>query len=125
MTKLFIALFAAFATLAVVSPSSAQSPKPFVDRTGSKLDACPAGFDQLLPNCSVGLVVTTDGQIKACHCKLDNLKLPDSVDEVIPVERQRVDYRSELQIGKIGDTSDPRDPCGWIKINGVQRWVCW
>ena len=68
----------------------AQSGSQFADQTGAKLAPCPPGFDQLLPNCAIGTVITTDGKIKACHCALANLKLPNSVDEVIPVPNQQL-----------------------------------
>ena len=118
-----IATALALATLSTVA--LAQSGKPFDDQTGPKLEPCPDGFDKLLPNCSIGAVITTDGKIKACHCPLQNLSLPNSADEVIPVANQREVYESDLEVGKIDDATNPKDPCNWIKINGVLKWVCW
>jgi hypothetical protein len=125
MTRSFAMIAIAVALGTLGTAAAVQSAGPFTDQTGPKLGPCPEGFDKLLPNCSIGTVITTDGQIKACHCPLPNLQLPASADEVIPVANQQEVYKSDLEVGKIDDKTNPKDPCDWIKINGVRRWVCW
>jgi hypothetical protein len=99
--------------------------RPFDDLTGGQLGECPSGFNGLLPNCSIVAVMTTDGKLKACYCKRGNIKPRGSPDEVIPPANQEEALKSSLEAGKIIDKTNPQDPCNWLTINGVRRWVCW
>jgi hypothetical protein len=114
----------AFAAILFCCFGPAQA-RPFDDLSGDRLEQCPNGFNGLLPNCSIVAVVTTDGKMKACYCKRGNIKPYGSADEVIPPENQEESLKSSLEAGKIIDKTKPQDPCNWLTINGVRRWVCW
>jgi hypothetical protein len=114
-----------FLTAGLLSAGAAHAEKPFDDVTGAQLPQCPNGFNGLLPKCSIVSVITMDGQIKSCYCKQTNLGSKDNIDSVIPPKDQERTIYSQMEVGKIIDKTKPQDPCDYLVINGVRRYVCW
>jgi hypothetical protein len=115
------ALFLSSAAAMLLCVAGFVQARPFGDR----LEPCPNGFNGLLPNCSIVAVMTTDGKLKACYCKRGKIAPYGSADEVIPPANQDEAFKSSLEAGKVIDKTNPQDPCNWMTINGVRRWVCW
>ena len=124
MLKL-ISLIVAMAIVAGAGFSAtAQTAKPYTDVTGPVLGPCPGGFEKLLPNCTIGSVISSDGKLKACYCTVPDAVLPAKLEDFIPAEKQLEVYNSQLEVGKVDDKTNPKDPCSWIKIGGVLRYIC-
>jgi hypothetical protein len=102
----------------------AETAQPYADVTGPVLGPCPGDFEKLLPNCAIGAVITRDGKIKACYCDVPGAQFPQKLEDYLPLEKQVKIYESQLEVGKVDDKTNPRDPCSWIKIGGVLKYIC-
>jgi hypothetical protein len=113
-------------TLLVVAAFAGHAEaKDFEDVSKSPLTKCPNGFNGLLKKCAIATVITTDGQIMACYCDQNKQYPKDDISGVIPPGDQQEIVSGTLGIGKIIDKKNPQDPCNYLSINGVKRYVCW
>ena len=117
-------LWAAAALVALAPTAMAQTAQSYADLTGPVLGRCPDELQKWLPNCAIGTVITRDGKIKACYCDVPDAQLPARLADFIPADKQLEVYRSQVDFGKVDDKTNPKDPCSWVKIGGVLRYIC-
>lgn len=113
------------ATIVALGPSAmAQTLPSYTDVTGPVLGPCPDGFQKLLPNCAIGTVTTWDGKIKSCYCNVPQAQLPARLEDFIPTGKQMEVFGAQVDFRKVVDNTNPKDPCSWVKIGGVLRYIC-
>ena len=117
-------LWVAAAMVAFGPSAMAQKLPAYTDVTGPVLGACPDEFKKLLPNCAIGTVVTWDGKIKSCYCNVPQAQLPAQLGDFIHAGNQMEAFGAQVDFGKVIDKTNPKDPCSWVKIGGVLRYIC-
>ena len=109
------------------STASAQGVPPFVelpDRGGESFPECSQALKDAWAamygddkTCGIMAMYTREGEAAQCHCRF--------AGDDPNASGNQPSRMSNIQIRKLIDPADPRDPCQTYTINGQQHQVCW